>query len=252
MVSRSTQRAAAEPEGGTPRFPLTERRMGIPQDGEAQKMRAFLCALPNEVKGSARAVWEALEANGGRVDLDFLKRSLILDMDDYSFVGGRPGTTKKDEVLHAIFSNGERREFDAMERLLGTPDKELEWLYRGTSKMGTQAMVGEACSGLADVETRNALFYGLAGVREIFGNADAGMDLDGKLSALLRLMQIVGMRGPGGKIDVVAKVAEIFRLKAGLVDAAVILDGCILAMQKAEGVEGLGIHLERTRGAYGE
>lgn len=251
MVSRSTQRAAAEPEGGTPRFPLTERRMGTPQDGEAQKMRAFLCALPNEVKGSARAVWEALEANGGRVDLDFLKRSLILDMDEYSFVGGRPGIKKKDEVLHAIFANGEMQEFKSMEGLLRTPDKELEWRYRGTSKMGTQEMVREACSRLADVETRNALFYGLAGARKIFGNADAGMDFNGRLSALLRLMQMVGMSGPGGKIDVVAKVAEIFRMKAGLVEAAVVLDGCILAMQK-EGVEGLGIHLERMRVAYGE
>jgi hypothetical protein len=194
-------------------------------------------------------VWEGLERNGGRVDLDFLKRSLVLDIDAYSFVGGKPGMTKKEDILHAVFADGDMREFKSMEKLLGTPDKEIEWRYRGTSKTGTQEMVAEACSGLADVETSNALFYGLSGVREIFGDADARMDLDGKLSALLRLMQIIRMSEPQGKIDAVATVAEIFRRKAGLVEAAAILDGCIFAMQR-EGEGGLGTHLERARARF--
>ncbi|MCX6768422.1 MAG: hypothetical protein NTY83_01085, partial [Candidatus Micrarchaeota archaeon] len=68
---------------------------------------------------------------------------------------------------------------------------------------------------------------------------------------LLRLMQIVRMSEPENKIDAVAKVAEIFRREAGLVEAAVILDGCILAMQKGQGEDGLGAHLGKTRETYG-
>ncbi len=252
--SRSAQRAAAEPEGGAPKYPLTEKRMGGQGDREAKKMREFLCALPNDVKGSARAAWEGLERNGGRVDLEDLKRALVADFDVHALIGGRPAATKKDVAMRAVFcGNGEMDEFTAMEGLVGAPEEKREWKYRGSAKGGLQELVGEVCARLGTIENRNALFYGLAGMRGIFGDGGAGMDFYKKLSILLKIIQIVEMSGPEAKIDAVAAVAEIFRRKAALVDVAVILDGCIFAMEKGResGTDGLAIHLENIRGVYG-